>query len=155
MPIIPTTFPGFLADIGFFSYANMTVDALPKKEFIEKINECNRKGDLDSAILYAQKMCILFGLEGFEIYLPLKLKKIRQDKDAGEIIDQDIIKTLTYIMYIEKKIATSDGLSAPEREEYAQMISGVRDDLLALTPNESEKEATRLHAETILPSLPQ
>ena len=62
------------------------------------------QNDIHSANRIAKKISILYGLSGLILYFDTSFLLSQQDKLHHEIIDQDVIKALSLIYFVEKNL---------------------------------------------------
>ena len=123
----------FLFHCGLFSHANKMI---ADKNFIDLKDEYNAciTPNLQQACAIAEKASCMYGLDGLKLYFPAKIALIKQEK-LTEIIDQDIIKTLSIILYLERQYQKL----GVDRE----WLSSQKDQVLALCDKDIYEEVVR------------
>lgn len=105
MPSLNTSLD-FLSKIGLFQNANRQIKDASFEVLNAVFQSKLKTNDLEHASLIAKKTCILYGLKGLYLYVPVELLKIKRDKDQGEMIDQALMQLLSLILYIEHNIVS-------------------------------------------------
>lgn len=146
-------FPYFLSKTGFFYNANQEIKENSTDKIKLAIAFYRGRNDLDNALQFAEKLCVMEGYWGFEIYFPLKLEQILRDKSNGEIVDMEAITTLAYIDYTIKEIKNSD-LSEEYKDTFRQLAEGIREQLMAITTQTNNPNTVMEWVETALSGFP-
>lgn len=114
----------FLKQIGLFFEAK-DLESLTLAEFEKKCDELEQKGDLAKAVLYAQKASINHGLNGLMLFFDKKTKWIIKEHQAYELVQQDIQKTLSLILFAEK---------TNPNESIKQQLKQYKENLISILP---------------------
>lgn len=108
----------FLKMPGLFFAANRQIPDLPMDDLNEMFNDAMKKSDLNLANRIAEKISILYGINGLMLYFNASYLLAQENVKSHEIIDQDVIKILSLIFFVEKNLpADFDGKQIDELKE--------------------------------------
>ena len=129
----------FLSQLGLFNIAHAQIPNNSFDELKLHYDVCHKNNDLDQASLFAQKISILYGLSGLYLYFPVQLSLIQRDKHFDEIVDQQLIKLLSLILFVEKNLPSNN---------HIEWITKIKTECLALC-NEKVKQEIQSEANDI------
>jgi hypothetical protein len=129
----------FLSQFGLFNIAHAQIPNNSFDELKLHYDVCHKTNELDQASLYAQKISILYGLSGLYLYFPVQLSLIQKDKQLGEIVDQQLIKLLSLILFVEKNLPSNN---------HIEWITKTKTECLALC-NETVKQEIQSEANDV------
>lgn len=96
----------FLKIPGLFFVANDVISDLALSNLNEMFNDAMIKQDFNLASLVAEKISILYGVKGLIPYFNVSFLLAQKNKKSHEIIDQDVIKVLSLIFFVEKNYSS-------------------------------------------------
>lgn len=129
----------FLGQLGLFHHAEHEVHETQFDELAHRYHLFFQNQDWINARLFAEKMSICYGVQGLIRYFDVQTRLLAQLKKEGELIDQDLIKTLSLICYLEKEL--DHGGVRQEVEQFKEKFLALAD---AKTLNEICCEALDL-----------
>lgn len=91
-----------------FFIANKSIKDTDYEILLNKYQEEIQKNNISRAKRISQKICILYGMQGLYLYLPIQVNKIQKDKNNSEIVYQDLIQVLGLILYAESRGIIND-----------------------------------------------
>ena len=94
----------FLKISGLFFVANDEIPDLTMDDLNNLYHEAMIKLDFNRARLVAEKISILYGIKGLIPYFNVSFLLAQRNKYSHEIIDQDVIKVLSLIFFVEKNV---------------------------------------------------
>ncbi len=92
----------FLKIPGLFFVANNEIPDLALSNLNKMYNDAMIKRDFNLASIVAEKISILYGIKGLMPYFKVNFLLAQENKNGHEIIDQDVIKVLSLIFFVEK-----------------------------------------------------
>lgn len=130
----------FLSKMSLFQNANRQIKDASFDDLHAEFQDKLKRDDLDKASIIAKKISILYGLKGLYLYVPVELSRIKIDKDQGEIIDQDLMKLLSLILYIEHNVTSA------QDKEWAQLQRSIS---LSLCDSQQKRDILEKEAESL------
>ncbi len=125
---------GFSKIPGLFFRANHEIPNLPIESLINKYDNAMKKSDYDTANSVAEKICILYGVDGLSLYFNVSILLAQKNKQDNEIIDQEIIKVLSLVFFVEKNLPTSfseEKMASIEKELVAICDASSKDEIIS------------------------
>jgi hypothetical protein len=107
MPVLDQPLP-LLGRLGLFHVAKAYVQDGTYETLKAKFDEHVHEDRLKDALLVAQKISILYGLQGLYLYLPFKLEMLREAHAEHDMIAQALIQTLSLILFVETNLGPDE-----------------------------------------------